>query len=72
MKLLSATVVDGGIQLPEGSADDGATVTVLVPDAEERGFEVSTEEKGALIEAIDEADRGAVVDGWNLLDRLKA
>lgn len=45
-------------------------ITLLVPEAEE-GFTLSVEERESLREAIAQADRGEVVDGWKLLAELK-
>jgi hypothetical protein len=69
MKVLTARVVDGRLDLPEGSLQEGATVTLLVPEAE-AGFRLSPEERALLQKSIDQADRGEVVDGWQLLDEL--
>jgi len=70
MRVLSAKVVDGGLDVPEGSLEEGAVVTVLVPDAEE-GFKLSPEEQALLLESIAQAERGEVVDGWRLLAELR-
>jgi hypothetical protein len=70
MKVLTAKVMDGGrLDVPEGSLQAGDTVTLLVPEVEE-GFALSPEEKSFLLEAIAQADRGEVVDGWRLLSEL--
>ena len=47
---------------------EGSRVAVLVP--EEPTFTLSQEDEIALLEAIQEADRGELVDGRELLDRL--
>jgi hypothetical protein len=59
----------GRLDVPEGSFQEGDTVTLLVPEAEE-GFTLSPEERSSLLEAIAQADRGEVVDGWQLLSEL--
>jgi hypothetical protein len=70
MKVLTAKVMDGGrLDVPEGSLREGDTVTLLVPEAEE-GFTLSPEEKTSLLQAIAQADRGEVIDGWQLLSEL--
>jgi hypothetical protein len=72
MKVFSAKVVDGRLDVPEGSLEEGATVTLLVPeDDEEEGFRLSPEDQALLLESIAEGRRGEVVDGWQLLDELK-
>lgn len=70
MKVLTAKVVDGKLDVPDGTLEEGATVTLLLPEAEE-GFTLSQEEQELLLEAIRQADRGEVVDGWKLLDDLR-
>jgi hypothetical protein len=72
MKVFSAKVIDGKLDMPEGSFQEGATVTLLVPeDEEEEGFRLSPEDQALLLESIAEADRGEVVDGWQLLAELE-
>jgi len=71
MKMLTATVVDGRLELPEGTLHDGDTVTLLVPEREEKGFHLSDDQQADLRAAIAEADRGDTVNGRQLLDELK-
>jgi hypothetical protein len=71
MKVLTARVIDGRLDVPEGSFREGDTVTILVPEDQE-GFRLSTEEQDLLLASIAQADRGEVVDGWQLLDELGA
>ena len=70
MRILSGTVVDGRIEVPEGTVEDGTTVTVIVPDGEAT-FELTPEEVRELQSSIDQASRGEVVDGWKLLEQLR-
>ncbi|MBP9144467.1 MAG: hypothetical protein KBF21_21535 [Thermoanaerobaculia bacterium] len=70
MKVLSAEVVDGRLELPEGAAKEGATLMVLVPDGEETGFHLSAEEQARLRISLAQADRGELSDGLELLDEL--
>ena len=70
MKVLTVKVVGGKLDVPDGTLEEGATVTLLVPEAEE-GFTLSQEEQALLLESIRQADRGEVVDGWQLLDDLR-
>ncbi len=67
MKVFIAKVVGGKLDVPDGTLEEGATVTLLLPEAEE-GFTLSQEEQELLLEAIRQADRGEVVDGWQLLN----
>ena len=72
MKLLSAKVVDGQLDVPEGTFEDGVTVTILVPEEEDQdGFEVTEEEKAFLLESIEQARRGETVDGWAFLEETR-
>ncbi len=65
MKILTAKVIDGRLELPEGELEEGTVVTVLVSD-EEKEFELSPEEEVRLLESIEQAERGEVVNGWLL------
>jgi len=72
MKLLTAKVVDGQLDVPDGELTDGMTVTILVPEEEDRdGFEVTEEEKAFLIESLEQARRGEGIDGWKLLEEIR-
>lgn len=44
-------------------------MTLLVPE-DEGGFRLSAEEQELLLKSIAQAERGEVVDGWQLLDEL--
>ena len=69
MRVLTARVVDGKLDVPERSLQEGAIVTLLIPETEE-GFRLSQREQTLLREAIAQAERGEVVDGWELLSEL--
>ena len=71
MKVLSAEVVDGRLELPEGAANEGATLMVLVPDGEENGFRLTLEEQAQLQISQAQADNGELSDGSSLLEALK-
>jgi len=70
MKILTAKVVDGRLDVPEGCLEEGATVTLLIPEDEE-GFHLTPEEQAFLLESIAQGERGEAVDGWQLLEDLK-
>ena len=70
MKLLTAKFLDGHLDIPDGCLQEGDVVTLLVPEAEQ-GFELTPEERTLLLESIAQADRGEVVDGWQLLDEIR-
>jgi hypothetical protein len=71
MRIISAHV-RGGAVVPDERTDlpEGAAVTILA-DAEEPTFEVSPEQEAELVAALEEADRGEVVDARGLLQRLR-
>ena len=71
VKVLTAKVADGLLDVPEGILRDGDTVTLLVPEPEETGFRLSEEQQALLRAAILEADEGRSVDGWQLLDEIR-
>ena len=70
MKVLTAKVVDGQLDVPEGTLEEGATVTLLVSEGAE-GFELSDDEKAVLLESVAQAERGEGVEGEKLLEELK-
>jgi hypothetical protein len=71
MKVFTVKVVDGRLDLPDGELPDGVTVTVLVPEEEDAGFELSPEQRAALDESIRQAERGETIDAWEFLESLK-
>jgi hypothetical protein len=70
MKMLTAKVIDGHLDLPEGTLEEGLTVTILIPEPES-GFELTDEQQRELVQALAEADRGEGIDGWQLLAELR-
>lgn len=70
MKLLTAKVLDGRLDIPAGCLREGDVVTLLVPEPG-LGFELTPEEKEFLLASIAQADRGEVVDGWELLEEIE-
>lgn len=70
MKLLTAKVIDGQLDLPEGILEEGVTITLLVPE-EDEDFELTEEQQEELAQALAEADRGEGVDGWQFLAELR-
>lgn len=67
MKVIRGKVVAGKVVV-EGSLPEGATVTVLAPEAD--FFTLTPEEEAALLAAISEADRGEVVEAESVLRKL--
>ncbi len=60
MKLLLGKVVDGQVVVESERLEEGASVTVLV-EADEEPFDVTPEEKSALLEAMAQIRRGEFV-----------
>ncbi len=67
MKILTAKYINGRLDLPEGSLNEGDVVTILVSDQEVQ-FRLTPEETSRLEAAIAQANKGESTDGWNLLD----
>jgi hypothetical protein len=65
--------VQGGKIIPEGDVllTEGTTVTVIV-DSPDETISLTSEQEAQLLDAIDEVDRGEVIDARDLLNRLKA
>jgi hypothetical protein len=57
MKILSARVVDGHLEVPEGTLENGLTVTILVPELGDSP-PLTDEQRRELAQAVAEADRG--------------
>lgn len=70
MKLLTAKVIDGRLDLPEGVLEEGVTITLLVPEGDE-DFDLTEEQQEELAQALAEAERGEGVDGWQFLAELR-
>jgi len=68
MRITQGTVVGGKIVVPDEPLTEGSKVTVLVP--EERTFTLSQEDEAELLKAIQQADRGELEDGQEVLRRL--
>jgi hypothetical protein len=58
----TAKIVNGRLDVPEGSLQEGDMVTLLVPEAEV-AFDLSAEERAELTEVIAQIDRGEGIDG---------
>ena len=70
MKLVTAQVVDGSIEVPPEIVD-GSQVAILAADDEEP-FTLSPSEEQELSAALADIKAGRHVDGWALLKELKA
>ena len=70
MRMTTGIIRQGKVELEETDLPDGTIVTVLIPDNEET-FEVTPQEKEALLKAIKEVEEGHIEDGWELLQELR-
>ena len=71
--MLTAKVIDGQLAVPDGTLEEGITVTILVPEAEDtEGFDVTEEERAFLLQSLEQARRGEGIDGWALLEELRS
>ncbi len=71
MKVITSTVVDGKIQVPDGVLAEGESVTILARDADEP-IRLTAEQEAELSVAADEIHGGDSVDGDDLVAELKA
>ncbi|MCK6556902.1 hypothetical protein L6Q96_20350 [Candidatus Binatia bacterium] len=66
MKVALGKVVSGKIVVAGNPFSEGSTVTVFAPEDGEI-FEISADDEAALLAAVEEADRGDVIDGDQFL-----
>lgn len=69
MKVATGKIISGKVVVDGSPFAEGSTVTVLAPEDGEV-FELSVDDEAALLAAIDEADRGNVIDAEQLLRNL--
>ncbi len=70
MKIITGKVVAGRIVVEGEPLEEGSTVTVLAPERDET-FALDPQAETALLAAMAEADRGEVITGEKLLDKLR-
>lgn len=70
MRIATGKVVHGKLELDGDALEEGATVTVLVPEPDET-FELTPEEESALEESLKQAAQGQFVDAEALLRELR-
>ncbi|MCB1032819.1 MAG: hypothetical protein KDD47_03180 [Acidobacteria bacterium] len=71
MRVITSTVVDGRIEIPEADLEEGLQVAILAPDTG-RPIELSAEEQEELSLAMKEIRRGDFIDGDSLLEELSS
>jgi hypothetical protein len=69
MRIATGKVISGKVVVEGEPLQEGATVTVLAPDADE-SFEVTPEQEAALLASIQEAERRHLVEGAAVLRDL--
>ena len=70
MEVTVGRVVDGKVVVDGAPLEEGATVAVVLKGDET--FAATPAEESELAEAIAEADRGEVVNGWDLLRQVQS
>jgi hypothetical protein len=68
MRITRGKVIGGQIVIEGEPLSEGSTVTVLASD--ERTFTLSDQDEAALLDSIAEADRGGLLDAYEVLGRL--
>lgn len=69
MKIITGHVVNGAIVVEGEKLEEGAAVTVLAEEDDE-SFQLSAQDEAELLIAIEQANRGNVVSGDELLRQL--
>lgn len=70
MRIATGKVIDGRLEIDGESLEEGATVTVLVPEGSEQ-FELTPEEATELEASLREIARGESIDGASLVRELR-
>jgi len=70
MRIATGKVIRGKLELDGDSLEEGATVTVLVPEPDET-FTLTADEEVALEESLKQAARGEFVDADTLLREIR-
>lgn len=71
MKVATGKVVEGRVVVEGEPLEEGATVTVLARESDER-FEATAEQEAELLASIAEAERGETVPAGELLRELRS
>ena len=70
MEILTGKVVDGKVEVSGIALEEGASVTVVVPESEE--FSLTPKQEAELVRAHEEIERGDFVEGGDLLAQLRS
>ena len=69
MRIATGKVIGGKVVVDGAPLEEGTAVTVLARD-DESGFTLSPQEEAELLLSIAEADRGEMISGEEVLERL--
>ena len=69
MRIATGKVVSGKVEIEGEPLEEGTTVTVLAPEDGET-FEVTPEQRAALLASVEEAERRNLIEGAALLREL--
>lgn len=70
MKVVTGKVVAGRVVVEGEPLKEGCTVALIVPEQDE-AFVLDAEAEASLLAAMAEADRGEVISGEELIDKLR-
>lgn len=70
MKVVTGTVVNGKVEVPP-DIEEGSAVAILAPGTDEPSALSPSDEK-ELSQALEEIHAGHFVDGWALINEIKA
>ncbi len=71
MRIAVGRIVAGKVVFEGEPLAEGTRVAVVANDPDDAGFDVTPEEKAMLLNAIAQADRGELIDGPQLLAKLR-
>lgn len=71
MKVISAVVVDGKVELPAETVAEGAHVMILAPEPDEP-IRLTSEEERELLDSMEQIRRGDYIDGQDFLRELRS
>ncbi len=70
MIITTGKVNGGSIEVEAGTLPEGASVTILAPEDGEL-FELDNDNEARLLAAIDEAERGDVINAKKVLEQIR-
>ena len=70
MEVVTGEVVGGKVVVEGGQLREGAKVTVILETDEE--ISLTDEQQEFLLRSVEQANRGQVVDGWELLREVQS